>query len=379
MKAVNYQRLTGNQSVSFDSLRGVSALLVVASHCVQFFFLPTNPEYHKYVAMVSQSSVMLFFVMSGFLITKSITGNISKNGNLDLNDFFVKRFARIYPPLIASFVLVAVIVTFLHISGMPMSDLKGIPKQYSFSDFAISYLPSFMFLNGFLGNFKDIIHGNIGATFINLGVYPSSNAPLWSLSIEVWYYVVAGLAFSGKAKNVILSIAVAYIGYRLNGPFFMFSIVWIAGSICCLMHDGVLKINTITRLLLTLLSCIYLFNCTYYLLTEYSSQNLNKFNVASGLFFAVMIWNLFIVKNIRLRILPSSAKYSYTLYITHFPVVMCIYTISLVFNIDTLYAVVISFISSVLLASWLARYVENVEFFISRLRVLINAYKSKRA
>ena len=379
MHSLSYRRLTENQSLSFDSLRGVSALLVVASHCVQFFFLPSNPAYHKYVAMISQSSVMLFFVMSGFLITKSMTGNISKNGHLDINDFFVKRFARIYPPLIASFLLVAIIVTILYATGLPMSGLPGVPKQYSFSDFTSSYMPSFLFLNGFLANFKDVIHDNIGATFINLGVYPSSNAPLWSLSIEVWYYVVAGLAFSGKAKNVVLSIAVAYAGYRLNGPFLMFSIVWMAGSVCCLIHDGVLKVSKYTRLFLTLLSCLYLVSCTYYLLTGYSPQNLNKFNVASGLFFTMIIWNLFIVNDYRLNIFPRSASYSYTLYITHFPIVMCIYTVSLHLKIDAIYASVASFALSVLLASLLARYVENVGFFIGLVKYFTKRHKQKRA
>lgn len=379
MHSLSYRRLTENQSLSFDSLRGVSALLVVASHCVQFFFLPSNPAYHKFVAMVSQSSVMLFFVMSGFLITKSITGNISKNGRLDLEDFFIKRFARIYPPLISSFFLVAFIVAVLYATGLPMSGIPGIPKQYSFSEFASSYIPSFLFLNGFLANFKDVIHDNIGATFINLGVYPSSNAPLWSLSIEVWYYVVAGLAFSGKAKNLVASIAVAYVGYRLNGPFLMFSIVWMAGSVCCLIHDGVLKVSNLTRLILTFLSCLYLANCTYYLLEGYSPQNLNKFNVASGLFFAITILNLFIVKDSRLNIFPRSARYSYTLYIIHFPVVMCIYIASLSLKIDVVYASVVAFALSVLLASLLARYVENVGFFILLVKSITNKYKHKRA
>jgi peptidoglycan/LPS O-acetylase OafA/YrhL len=308
-----------------------------------------------------------------------MTGNISKNGCLDLNDFFIKRFARIYPPLISSFLLVAIIVTILYAAGLPTSGVSGVPKQYSFSEFISSYMPSFLFLNGFLANFKDVIHGSIGATFINIGAYPSSNAPLWSLSIEVWYYVVAGLAFSGKAKNVVLSIAVAYAGYRLNGPFLMFSIVWIAGSACCLMHDGILKISNLTRSLLTILSCLYLANCTYYLFTEYSPQNLNKFNVSSGLFFAIIIWNLFIVRDMRLSIFPSSAKYSYTLYIIHFPIVMCVYTIASYLKIDAIYASSISFASSVFLASLLARHVENVGFYIGIIKSLSNIYKQKRA
>lgn len=107
MKSLNYQRLTANQSVSLDTLRGLAAVLVVICHCAQLFINQHAPEYYRFFAVLAQTCVMIFFVLSGFLITKSITGNIARNGSLKLFDYAIKRFTRIYPPLVFSFIIIA--------------------------------------------------------------------------------------------------------------------------------------------------------------------------------------------------------------------------------------------------------------------------------
>ena len=77
-----------------DGLRAVAVLLVVL--------------YHAGCSWISGGyvGVDVFFVISGYLITKIIVTRIL-NGNFSLKDFYLKRIRRLYPPLliVATFVL----------------------------------------------------------------------------------------------------------------------------------------------------------------------------------------------------------------------------------------------------------------------------------
>lgn len=73
---------------ALDGLRAVAAMLVVADHCrvpgfgAGFF------------------GVDLFFVLSGFLITRLLTAELSACGEIDLAGFYLRRILRLTPPLL---------------------------------------------------------------------------------------------------------------------------------------------------------------------------------------------------------------------------------------------------------------------------------------
>jgi peptidoglycan/LPS O-acetylase OafA/YrhL len=43
----------------------------------------------------------VFFVMSGYLITSLLISNYRKGGTVDLKKFYLRRFLRLYPALVA--------------------------------------------------------------------------------------------------------------------------------------------------------------------------------------------------------------------------------------------------------------------------------------
>ncbi|MEI7200947.1 acyltransferase family protein [Pectobacterium parvum] len=94
--------LTEKQSGLLDGFRGIAAVAVAVAvavcHSLQIFIFHHYPSIHPYVAMVSQASVMIFFVLSGFLIHRSLGINRLKNGTVDLVNYSVSRIQRIYPP-----------------------------------------------------------------------------------------------------------------------------------------------------------------------------------------------------------------------------------------------------------------------------------------
>jgi peptidoglycan/LPS O-acetylase OafA/YrhL len=74
---------------ALDGLRAIAALLVIASHCE----VPGLAG--------GFYGVDLFFVLSGFLITWLLFDEHSATGRIDLPQFFLRRYLRLTPPLLA--------------------------------------------------------------------------------------------------------------------------------------------------------------------------------------------------------------------------------------------------------------------------------------
>ena len=148
-----------------DSLRGFAALYVVIYHCVQKFkFIP---EVFKMVFFsFGQEAVMMFFLLSGFVIYWSC----SRKSVFNSQNYFIRRFRRIYFPFFVS-LIVSAIVFILN---------KKLDNNFSWFDL--------------LGNFimlQDI-------SFLKPGTWFDpflGNVVLWSLSYEWWFYILFLLAY----------------------------------------------------------------------------------------------------------------------------------------------------------------------------------------
>ncbi|MFL6812776.1 MAG: acyltransferase family protein, partial [Bradyrhizobium sp.] len=108
----------------FDVARGLAALVVFVAHLNQIFiwrfFQPVS-----WMEMVSgwaaRAAVLVFFLLSGLLITKSIISNIKRNGYFEPTDYLLNRIARLYPPLLFAVLLTVVVVSVIHFLGLPGS------------------------------------------------------------------------------------------------------------------------------------------------------------------------------------------------------------------------------------------------------------------
>lgn len=85
---------------ALDGLRVPAVLMVIAYHVDQS------------VVPAGYWGVILFFVLSGYLITRLLSAETDQTGRVDLRSFYLKRGLRLYPALIVfSLVLVAATAT----------------------------------------------------------------------------------------------------------------------------------------------------------------------------------------------------------------------------------------------------------------------------
>lgn len=73
-----------------DGLRGIAVLLVIVAHAQV-----------PYAASAGMVGVTLFFVLSGFLITRLLVEETERTGRVDLRAFYGRRARRLFPALIA--------------------------------------------------------------------------------------------------------------------------------------------------------------------------------------------------------------------------------------------------------------------------------------
>lgn len=79
-----------------DSCRGVAALLVIASHCIQTF--DATKQFESIRIALGHLPVLFFFLLSGVVLGRSVTGSTS--GMFPYAMYLVRRFFRLYPVLI---------------------------------------------------------------------------------------------------------------------------------------------------------------------------------------------------------------------------------------------------------------------------------------
>lgn len=112
-----------HQEPIIDGLRAFAILTVFAYHwlwCAQLFIADTYEQYVEYPIYIKwlergETSVDLFFVVSGFLIGHLLFKEYEKRQTLDIRRFFVRRFWRLMP--VYWFALASSVVGLLLVPG----------------------------------------------------------------------------------------------------------------------------------------------------------------------------------------------------------------------------------------------------------------------
>lgn len=136
-----------------DSMRALSVMLVVAAHA-GFNFIPGG------------LGVTVFFVISGYIITKLILEEFSYHGNIDIKKFYSRRFWKLFPPFLAIIFIPSIIL-------FDKMDLNG-----------MAILAQLLFYF----NWHTVHYGSVG-------VLPGTGI-VWSLSIEEQFYIAIALCVS---------------------------------------------------------------------------------------------------------------------------------------------------------------------------------------
>jgi peptidoglycan/LPS O-acetylase OafA/YrhL len=155
-----------------DTVRLVLASVVVISHANYIFLTPLGyVALFPFIQLCAFFAVLAFFVLSGLVIGRAL--NLKRDGFFP---FMVRRVRRIYPPLIASFILVIALDVWLRCAGISTQPLPNAGPM----------------VHGYV---YDLKHAALSlATFgFRGGLESASNSALWSLALEMRCYVAAGL------------------------------------------------------------------------------------------------------------------------------------------------------------------------------------------
>ena len=155
-----------------NAARLILACVVAVSHAFHIFLVPLGyHSAHPALQIMGKVAVFLFFVLSGFVIGRSL--QLRRDGLLR---FLARRSLRIFPPLVASLVLVLLLGAAL---DMMQIDRSARP-QAGVMAHAFEYrLQSFF---GALMTFG--LRGQLASP---------ANASLWSLTLELQCYLAIGL------------------------------------------------------------------------------------------------------------------------------------------------------------------------------------------
>ena len=140
-----------------DGLRALAVVMVLAYHLK----LP--------IAQGGLLGVTVFFVISGFLITRILISELENTGTISLRTFWFKRIRRLYPAIFAMVI--------------PLILISAIFNRVLFTK-ACADLPSALFgYNNWWQIFNNVSY------FENAGA-PSPLTHCWSLAIETQFYLV---------------------------------------------------------------------------------------------------------------------------------------------------------------------------------------------
>jgi len=240
--------------VHLDCLRGLAALLVCLEHLRAFLFVPfaqlKSPNLLErafyFVTGLGHQAVMIFFVLSGFLVGGSVI-SARQTGRWSWPGYALRRLSRLWMVLIPALLLTL------------FWDQLG---RHQFAagyhgDFRALYnsgpapgAPADLHPSTFLGNafFLQTISVNCFGT----------NGPLWSLANEFWYYLLFPLVLGGivsvssfkfqvsslrsplSALRRLACIALALIVMvLLPGAILWGGLVWLLGAgVFALMQNG---------------------------------------------------------------------------------------------------------------------------------------------
>ena len=196
-------RLTTSESLALDVIRVAAACVVAFGHITQPPFSTGWPD----LTYLAQSSVAVFFLLSGFVIRY-----VTYRRPATLGHYFGDRASRIYsiaiPALLFTFIADAISS---HVGPGYHIPWPAFCKEAFFS---------------------------IGVNLVFCGklwthtIFPLSNSPFWSVNYEVAYYLLYGCWFYLSGARRWLSIAAISLFF---GPRVLYlAPLWILG---CLLHD----------------------------------------------------------------------------------------------------------------------------------------------
>ncbi|MGJ1205101.1 acyltransferase family protein [Sphingobacterium lactis] len=268
--------------------------------------------------------VDIFFVISGYLMTKIILGKIDRD-KFSLKDFYGRRLTRIFPSLLAVVLIFLVLIFFI----LPIK----------LNDYLSSALSSSLFISN--------ISYYLKSGYFDISSQENFLLHTWSLSVEWQFYLLyplflLGWRRFGKTGNdltflillTIISILIMLIANRHDSSFsfYMFPARgWemILGGIAYKIEDNFcLQVNKALRNTIVIASSVVLFLCAFHIIpinTLAWPSYYTFIPVVSTFLIIICKPTLKIYTN---NLLVAIGNLSYSWYLWHWPIfVLCMYFI----------------------------------------------------
>lgn len=317
---------------NLDYFRGVLASIVVIVHTYQILILPLIYEEDsiilKFMQFMGAYAVVGFILISGYSIMGSLHFNfLSNNRKIDIKSFIKGRTLRILPPFIYSLfiiIFVVFVISFFQLNGSDSFRLEQslyVPREKAIYNWENIFYNLF-FLPGVVYDIQT----------------PLMNGALWSLNFEVYFYLyllLFSLIYSNIKNNFFLCIflilfIISTIAFQFfyknhtNMQFLYFLMMFLLGSISYLIKyyrkNIIKKLKFLFLIVLGIIVLLLIFKIKYFM--PYASYNTM---LLLSIFF-VLIYSLFLSEK-RLyfeKFFFSISKYSYTLYVIHFPLLLLV-------------------------------------------------------
>jgi peptidoglycan/LPS O-acetylase OafA/YrhL len=325
------------QKIYFPNLNGlrfIAAFLVIIHHIEQFksiYGLNNYWEKLPFINIIGKLGVILFFVLSGFLITYLLLAEEQVQKKISIKSFYIRRILRIWP--LYFFIL---ILAFAVLPNIPVFVLPGYNAETVYLNL-IFKLILFVF---FLPNLVMPV----------FGIVPYASH-LWSIGIEEQFYLAWPLVLKFiRKRRIILMLSIIFfyllISRLLNSVLTDFlphkealKEIWYAFNIDCMAIGGLFAILLIRKnKILSILMNKYVFYSTLILCLTMLIQGVYIPYIhyeIYALLFGVLILNFAANPEIKLSLENKTMNYlgkiSYGLYMYHpIGIVLSIYLAGLI-------------------------------------------------
>lgn len=310
-------KLSEPSSVTLDLIRVLASQAVLFGHAISFLAIynnlqPPNLPYMQSVAVV------VFFVLSGFLISYSVFSKIGKSGYSFL-EYFIERFSRIYSGVLPALLFVW-LVDQIHIAIAP-------GHYVYFNAFNIRTFTANLFMLQDLG----ILHAITGYKIEAFG----SARPFWTVAIEWWIYMCFGwmmLVIYGnemttlmrRARDIIvLSILLPVpIYYLIGGNGGGLVAVWLMGFMVFigLKFQKTAQNKVKTNLLFFILTFMSAVVRTIKINANYDMVSACAFALSLFFLLCAMQGSKKSYNGYKKKVIRFMADYSFSLYLIHYTI-----------------------------------------------------------
>jgi peptidoglycan/LPS O-acetylase OafA/YrhL len=223
-------------SVHLDAIRGVAALIVFSTHATHLFLRATlraalggtqppvvGPLLHGTTTLGHQA-VMVFFVLSGFLVGGSVLRSILGD-KWSWGSYLLQRFTRLWVVLIPALLIGYTLDSAGNMYFQRTQSIYAGPDGQGIVETGLADRLALPVIVGNLFFLQGVLVPNVG-----------TNGALWSLAFECWFYVAFPLlVLSLHGQRSLLSrgatgLLLILLLYSLGGRIAAYFAVWLIGA-----------------------------------------------------------------------------------------------------------------------------------------------------